>query len=132
VSRHIERVDYVTLSYVWGNACHASTRFVPKPASRTIKDAIIVTKALGFQYLWIDRYCISQLNDGESRDQITKIDQIYADAVLTIVAAAREDSRHSLPRVSRTPRYLQPRAEVEGFQLVHSLRSPRNVIMSSK
>jgi hypothetical protein len=132
VSRHIERVDYVALSYVWGNACHASTRFVPKPASRTIEDAIIVTKALGFRYLWIDRYCISQLNDGESRDQITKMDQIYADAVLTIVAAAGEDSRHGLPGVSRTPRCLQPRAEVEGFQLVHSLRSPRDVVMSSK
>jgi hypothetical protein len=132
VSSHIERVDYVALSYVWGNACHASTRSLPKPASRTIEDAIIVTKTLGFRYLWIDRYCISQLNDAESHGQITKMNQIYADAVLTIVAAAGEDSRHGLPGVSRTPRYPQACVEIGDTQLVHSLRSPRDVVMSSK
>jgi hypothetical protein len=132
VSSHIERVNYVALSYVWGNACHASTRSLPKPASRTIEDAIIVTRALGFRYLWIDRYYISQLNDAESHGQIVKMNQIYADAVLTIVAAAGEDSRHGLPGVSRTPRDPQPCIEVRDTQLVHSLRSPRDVVMSSK
>jgi hypothetical protein len=132
VSSYMERVHYVALSYVWGNASHASTRSLPKPASRTIEDAIIVTKKLGFRYLWIDRYCISQLNDAESHGQITKMNQIYADAVLTIVAAAGEDSRYGLPGVSRTPRYPQACVEIEDTQLVHSLRSPRDVVMSSK
>jgi hypothetical protein len=132
VSRHTERVDYIALSYVWGSSCYTSTRSVPNPASRVIEDAIIVTKRLGFRYLWVDRYCISQLDPSESQLQISKMDQIYANAVLTIVAGAGEGPGYGLPGVSQRPRHTQPCADLGGIHLVTSLRSPQDVVKSSK
>ena len=102
VIKHTKRVEYVALSYVWGGGSHASTRSLPNPAFRVIEDAITVTKELGFRYLWIDRYCISQIDASERRHQIARMDQIYADAVLTIVAAAGEGPDYGLPGVSET------------------------------
>jgi len=54
----------------------------------TIRDAILVTRALGIDYLWIDSLCISQ--DHESKDwneQSSKMNSIYGDSILTIAAA---------------------------------------------
>jgi hypothetical protein len=132
VIKHTRRVEYVALSYVWGSGSYASTRSLPNPAFRVIEDAITVTKELGFRYLWIDRYCISQIDASERRHQIAKMDQIYADAVLTIVAAAGEGPDYGLPGVSKTFRRTQPCVIVGNHHLVSSLRSPRDVVMSSK
>jgi hypothetical protein len=127
-----EKVEYVALSYLWGSGSYASTRSVPNPASRVIEDAMVVTKELGFRYLWVDRYCISQIDSSERHHQIQRMDQIYAGAVLTIVAAAGEGPQYGLPGVSQTPRHTQPRALVGNYHLVSSLRSPRDVVLSSK
>lgn len=132
VVEHTSRAEYVALSYVWGSASHASTRSLPNPAARVIEDAITVTKQLGFRYLWVDRYCISQIDPLESREQIAKMDQIYAGAVVTIVAAAGEDPHYGLPGVSHTPRQTQPCATSGNFHLVSSLRAPRDIVKSSK
>jgi hypothetical protein len=44
---------FVALSYVWGPA----TLPIPlKSAPATIKDSITATLALGYRYIWIDRY----------------------------------------------------------------------------
>lgn len=48
--------QFVALSYVWGESASieeidASARFPP-----TIEDSIVVTKKIGYRYLWIDRY----------------------------------------------------------------------------
>ncbi|PSN63699.1 HET-domain-containing protein, partial [Corynespora cassiicola Philippines] len=128
-----QEFEYVALSYVWGeNSARTSIRLLPNPAPRTIEDAIIATTNLGFRYLWIDRYCISQIDPSEKHHQIARMDRIYADAIVTIVAAAGEDPHYGLPGVSRTHRHPQPSAVIGKQQLVSSLRSPRDVIMSSK
>jgi hypothetical protein len=46
--------QYVTLSYVWGGALTNGDTLGSYPP--TIEDAITVTVALGFRYLWVDRY----------------------------------------------------------------------------
>jgi hypothetical protein len=132
VCKHTEEVQYVALSYVWGLGSHASTRALPNPASRVIEDAMIVTKKLGFRYLWVDRYCVSQLATSESRLQIASMDRIYADAVLTIVAVAGEGPDYGLPGVSRKHRLAHPHANIGNLQLVASLRPPRNVVRATK
>jgi hypothetical protein len=132
VREHTEEVEYVALSYVWGLGSHASTRALPNPASRVIEDAIVVTRELGFRYLWIDRYCVSQLDTPESQLQISSMDRIYADAVLTIVAVAGEGPNYGLPGVSRRHRYIHPTASIGDFHLVPSLRPPRDIVRASK
>jgi hypothetical protein len=132
IAEHTSQHGYVALSYVWGTSSHASTRSLPSPAARVIEDAITVTKRLGYQYLWVDRYCISQTDAVESREQITRMDQIYADAVVTLVAAAGEGPHYGLPGVSHTSRRQQPGVVVANFHLVSTLESPRDVVLSSK
>jgi hypothetical protein len=54
----------------------------------TIRDAVLVTRALGLTYLWIDALCI--LQDHGSRDwieQSSEMNAIYGGSTLTIVAA---------------------------------------------
>jgi hypothetical protein len=106
---------WIALSYVWGKkesscdskptdgAGRAISR-VPIDAVRTVRDAITVTTNLGYRFLWVDQYCIDQESEREKIDQISKMDQIYSGAELTIVAAAGRDSNHGLPGVGITER----------------------------
>ncbi|KAK6851482.1 hypothetical protein PG995_011607 [Apiospora arundinis] len=66
----------------------------------TIQDAIQVTMQLGFEYLWVDRYCINQTSIHKTA-QIQQMGQIYYQASLTIFAAAGPDPSYGLPGVSR-------------------------------
>ena len=69
--------SYVALSYVWGKQQPAAISSFASSGKNTgnrslssitipsvISDAMIVTLELGWQYLWVDRYCIDQ-NDEE-------------------------------------------------------------------
>jgi hypothetical protein len=60
------------------------------------------------------------------------MDQIYADAVVTLVAAAGEGPYYGLLGVSYTSRRQQPGAVVGNFHLVSTLESLRDVVLSSK
>ena len=93
---------YLTLSYCWGcdqsyvltsnNLDVLMTKLEVKMLPQTILDAIEVTKALGFEYLWVDALCIMQDSaKAAARDdmnqELTNMDQIYKNATMTIVAA---------------------------------------------
>ncbi|KFZ23426.1 hypothetical protein V502_02116 [Pseudogymnoascus sp. VKM F-4520 (FW-2644)] len=95
---------YVALSYVWGASKSQSPEpdttpeldCLPEKLPRTIKDAITVTLKLGFRYLWVDRYCIGR-RPGELQAQILKMDLIYQNAQITIIACAGENPDYGLP-----------------------------------
>lgn len=102
--------QWLALSYVWGsNHQTAATdgenngfrpgAHLPADAAATIRDAITVTKRLGYRYLWVDEYCIDQSSEIHKRSQIKKMDRIYQGAILTIVAAAGNDKAYGLPGV---------------------------------
>jgi len=69
-SEVMKSAQYMTLSHRWGEdvpgtlttknleelSCMIPTTFL----SATFKDAIIVTRCLGFKYLWVDSLCIIQ------------------------------------------------------------------------
>lgn len=109
------RPRYAALSYRWGvpsgNEMEQDQegRNEPKdPLSNlplTIEDAISVTKSLGLRYLWVDQYCIDQNNSKEKQAQIQKMDRIYQNAEVTLIAAAGDDCHYGLPGVSKRARH---------------------------
>jgi hypothetical protein len=88
-------VEYVALSYVWGNN---SEQLFGHP--RVVVDAIATTKGLGYKYLWVDQLCIDQTRPEEISEQVSNMDLIYRRASLTIMAAAGCDARYGLPGIS--------------------------------
>ncbi|KAK4454901.1 heterokaryon incompatibility protein-domain-containing protein [Podospora aff. communis PSN243] len=92
---------YIALSYLWGQhrpppVPDGGFAEVPEGIPLTIQDAVTVTTKLGFRYLWIDAYCIPP----QYRNlQLGKMDIIYSEAALTIVAAAGDGPGHGLPGI---------------------------------
>jgi hypothetical protein len=55
----------------------------------TVRDAILVARALDIPYIWIDALCILQDKDtNEWNEQAPKMNEIYGGSVLTLVAAS--------------------------------------------
>ncbi|CAH0057353.1 unnamed protein product [Clonostachys solani] len=89
-----EQIPYVALSYCWGadqNIRLLSTNVetymegIPIDAiPRTIADAVEITKALGFKYLWVDSLCILQDSEQDLQHELSYMGEIYANACLTI------------------------------------------------
>jgi hypothetical protein len=88
--------DYLALSYVWGSTASSDdgnpedVNLLNCNAPNLVKDAILATKCLGYRYLWVDRYCISQYAE-ERHSQINQMDLVYSKAQATIIAAASSD-----------------------------------------
>ena len=101
-------------------------------APPVIEDAILVVKGLGFQYLWIDRYCIAQDSENEKHSQIQNMNMIYGHAEVTIIAAAGENPSYGLPGVNQRRRTSQSYAKVRGYTLVSTLSPPQREVESSR
>jgi Heterokaryon incompatibility protein (HET) len=118
--------QYLALSYTWGSKLKSAGEdndldILPDDLPDTIEDAITVTRNLGFQYLWVDRYCINQQNEKEASAQIRQMDLVYKNAEITIIAAAGKDPQYGLPGVGRRHRASQPCAKIGDHFLVSAL-----------
>ncbi|KAL9596526.1 MAG: hypothetical protein Q9219_005747 [cf. Caloplaca sp. 3 TL-2023] len=109
-------VSYVALSHCWGDA-----RTVPKTTkenldqrlenirwqklSQSFQDAVVLTKALGFSYLWIDSLCIIQGNLEDTNDECTRMHFIYSFAKVVICASSAVDGSGGMlfPQSSSNP-----------------------------
>ena len=124
---------YVTLSYVWGKALdkqrHNDT--LPDGLPMTIEDSIKVAMALGYQYIWIDRYCIDQSRPTEVQHQVGLMDLVYKNSDLTIIAAAGEDPFYGLPGVSNRARATQHVGQVTNRLLLSTIHEPAIAIYNS-
>ena len=124
LSKHME---YITLSYVWGPSDKKKVKSaqyrcsLPSQTPRTIEDAIIAVTSLGYNFLWVDRYCIYQDDDEDKHAQIANMDQIYANAVVTIVAVAGDHDDFGLHGVSSLRRTHQHRAMTNSGLIVSAL-----------
>jgi Heterokaryon incompatibility protein (HET) len=88
---------WVALSYPWGG----KSKFVLNGATignfqrripldqmpKTLRDAVVVTRALDIRYLWIDALCIRQDSCEDWAREAAKMCGVYKNAVLTIAAA---------------------------------------------
>lgn len=131
-----ENRPYVALSYVWGLSSDKSedANRLPTNVPNTIQDAMTVTKRLGYRYLWVDRYCIDQENEQETADQVGKMDLIYHNAELTIIAAIGKDPSYGLPGVGlrkRKPKPLTACAKI-GSHFLISIRWPKSAVEGTR
>jgi hypothetical protein len=110
---------YITLSYVWGPLESVIDK-LPGALPATIEDAMTVTLELGFQYLWVDRYCIDQEDEDAAFHQIAQMDLIYSRSVLSIIACCGDDPNYGLPGVGSRPRCFSGYFETEKhyFQVI--------------
>ncbi|RFN54446.1 hypothetical protein FIE12Z_1234 [Fusarium flagelliforme] len=119
--------EYAALSYVWGD--------VEDDFPQVVKDSIEVVTKLNCQYLWVDRHCILQ-DDDESKKQrqIERMDEIYSQAVFTIVDAAGEDSTYGLAGVThpRNPHPVLRYAHVPDAKFTYLGTPPAEKIRSSR
>ena len=96
----LRRQDYLTLSYRWGNVqpfmlteqnirhCQQGIAITELP--RTFRNAIWLTRKLGFKYLWIDAVCMKQLNPSEWARESPRMAYIFGKSLLTIAASDAE------------------------------------------
>jgi len=99
---------YCALSYCWGQSQSVLLTqdrlqkglltFPLQSLPATLKDAIVICRKLGFNYLWVDALCIVQDSpDAEDweRESAT-MDEIFGNAVLTIAASAAQDTSRGI------------------------------------
>jgi len=113
--RNIPFVDYVALSYSWGDPSNMSqarwqrvldnksrrekmqrrqASFPISELSRTIQHSVRIAGELGIEYVWVDSVCIPQGSDWN--DEASRMHEVYGNAKLTLVAAAVEDAAEPL------------------------------------
>lgn len=109
-------IEYLTLSHCWGEHgpsiqlnddtepallsgdTGAFKKALLAPGSRTIRDAIHITRCLGFKYIWIDALCINQgSSDPEGKKaEIARMHHIYRGAALNLSAAEARDGTEGM------------------------------------
>lgn len=98
-----EKGDYLTLSHCWGRVDsqpktlrdNIETRkkgISMDELNQSYKDAVIITRKLGFRYLWIDSLCIVQDDPDDWEKHARDMACIFANSFLTICASHARDS----------------------------------------
>ena len=116
--------QWLTLSHCWGSS-HPATTTISNLESQctgimistlpqTFKDAIYITRRLGYRFLWIDSLCIVQDSVIDWQLESVKMNTIYSSAVLNISADAAANSSEGIFESSkektdrRGPRHTKP------------------------
>lgn len=161
-SKRGEQADYVALSYCRGGpqALTTTTETLGKWAEglevsclpQTIRDAILTTRDLGINYLWVDALYIIQDSDQDKTHEIDAMGGYYKNSTLTIAAATASAAtsgflhRRSPPPscelklgngkvfMTRTHKMEQPKEPLHNraWALHEFLLSPRLLILGSR
>lgn len=115
---------YVALSHCWGrlediqrfclfkdniDQFHASITFDLLP--QNFKDAVIVTRGLGLQYLWIDSVCIVQDDAKDWQIESAKMEEVFSSACVTLSAVSATSSLEGFLGERSTRAYIQLETE---------------------
>lgn len=113
------QTKYLALSHCWGppesitaqlndETYEEYTRQIPASAlPKTFKDAITITRRLGYKYIWIDSLCIIQHNVECWIQEGSQMCQIYENSLLTLAAASSSSGQGGLF-------YNSPKVEITG------------------
>ncbi|TVY25481.1 hypothetical protein LHYA1_G005729 [Lachnellula hyalina] len=124
--------EWVTLSHCWGQSQPIKTTLQSisdhqhsLPMSNLPKlfyDAVVITRAMHYRYLWIDSLCIIQDSKEDWMREISTMGDIYKNCVFTISAENCADSGVNIlgNHVSLETEYVQQgcRSSRDGFQSV--------------
>jgi hypothetical protein len=102
VASMCNQVEYATFTHCWGeepmplkttrsNLDQMLLQIPMESLAKTMQDAILITRKLGFKYLWIDSICIVQDDIAEWTQESTLMGSIFALGTLNIVAAHSPD-----------------------------------------
>lgn len=94
--------SYATLSHCWGAIKPAQLLQATRSSMlnsiqlddlpKTFKDAIHITRTLGFRYLWIDSLCIIQDSAQDWLNESMTMEKVYKCSALNIAASDATDS----------------------------------------
>jgi hypothetical protein len=70
----------------------------------SFRDAIVITRRLGYRYLWIDSLCIIQDSPADWAIESGRMAYVYSNSVLTIAADAASDSSKGIFRSANAAR----------------------------
>ncbi|KAF5671664.1 hypothetical protein FHETE_4034 [Fusarium heterosporum] len=137
-----KNLEYVALSYAWGPVNNHVTKTTASnlqvmmeglPFSqlpKTVQDAIIFTRKLGFQYLWVDALCILQSRGPDDEDhkadwshEATCFGYYYQNAMITISATGAKSADDGLflsrPALSFDPKPVTFRRQRPSGEIRH-------------
>ena len=110
-------MKYIALSHCWGmtkpailkkNMLRTMIRGIDwSRLPKTFQDAMVITRRLGFRYLWIDSLCIMQDSLEDWSKESGNMQNVYVNCVLTIAASWGRDGGTGL-FVERKPLNQQP------------------------
>ncbi|UZP36445.1 hypothetical protein NXS19_004261 [Fusarium pseudograminearum] len=119
--------SYLALSYCWGatdptakknlvqlvkaNQKKLKEEIRMEDLEQTIQDAVYITRQLGFNYLWVDRFCILQDDDEDKKREFSRMAITYKNAVVTLVAGTAKAASEGFLNIdpSRTKPFLPSR-----------------------
>jgi hypothetical protein len=106
---------YVALSHCWGppelpnrlvtnklNLQSHSTEILLEKLPKTYRDAVLITRGIGIQYLWIDSLCIVQDDIEDWFREGCKMAEYYHGAFCTISAASTSDHQSGIFKERRS------------------------------
>ncbi|KAL1848341.1 hypothetical protein Daus18300_013623 [Diaporthe australafricana] len=133
----VELLMYTALSYCWGSPDDEDTsrgrttadnfdlrHGQPFPITElpaTIRDAIILTRGCGLEYIWVDSVCIIQGDMDDWLTEANRMHEVYANAYFTICAASVESASAGLLHTRQAWKY-----SVEPCQLASNRISIRS------
>lgn len=95
---------WIALSHCWGDAWNRPLQTTQaniwshlegidlKRMPKTFQDAVVVAKAMGIRYLWIDSLCIVQDDLKDWKQESRVVGTIYQNATITIAATHSRNS----------------------------------------
>ncbi|KAH8622151.1 HET-domain-containing protein [Alternaria alternata] len=139
-----ERFDYLVLSYMWGNNHKQQLRLlrsnlkdfqkeIPRAefeASDVYKEAMRVTLALGYKYLWIDSLTIIQDSPEDWAHEARRMAIVYGNATANLAFlfpphSPTKPSQRDDPRVWNPCVFRAPSSQTPGIYLEHTKSSFR-------
>jgi hypothetical protein len=108
LSSKLPRSEYLTLSHCWGPSMPGSAKTTSANLSRhlrkirirklprTFRDAIMLTRRLGYRYIWIDSLCIIQDSVHDWSHESALMGKIYSHSHCTLAAAGSADCNGGL------------------------------------